>query len=69
MRSGDSSIYKPTYATFCDVGGQVLFQDGPLGLGGLQLNVLLLQHCLEVRHLPLDKRDFLLDLQMRTWCK
>ena len=55
-----------THTAFCDIGCQILFQDSPLALWGLQLYILLLQHWLQVRHLPLDKWDLLLNLETST---
>ena len=55
-----------THAALCDVGGEVLLQDAPLGLRGLQLHILLLEHRLQVRHLTLKLGDLLLHLLSHT---
>lgn len=51
-----------THAALSDVGGQVLLQDGPLGLRGFELHILLVQNWLQVSHLALKPRDLLLHL-------
>lgn len=51
-----------THTALSNVGGEVLLQDAPLSLGGLQLHILLVEHWLQVSHFTLEPGDLLLHL-------